>query len=82
MSHKQNFSLSIVIPCFNEERQVEKVVKTIPSWIDNIVIVEDKSEDGTKKIVQRLAKKRKVVGIYHQVKIPYQKDIPVQSFAK
>jgi glycosyltransferase involved in cell wall biosynthesis len=39
--------ISVVVPCFNEEHQIHKVVETMPVFVDHIVIVDDKSTDGT-----------------------------------
>jgi len=53
--------LSIVLPCFNEEQNIEGTMTNLSSWIQRegieaeIVIVDDGSTDGTWAIVQRLA---------------------------
>lgn len=43
----KNKVISVVVPCFNEEHQLHKVVNTMPDYVDHIVIVDDKSTDGT-----------------------------------
>lgn len=53
--------LSIVLPCFNEEQNIEGTITDLCSWVERerveaeIVIVDDGSTDGTWGIVQRLA---------------------------
>lgn len=52
--------LSVVIPCFNESSTIEQVVhKVVALEIDfeiEIIVVDDFSTDGTRKIVERLGK--------------------------
>ncbi len=42
----------VVVPAYNEEKQIEKVIETMPDFIDKIVIVDDKSQDKTVEIVR------------------------------
>jgi glycosyltransferase involved in cell wall biosynthesis len=46
--------ISVVVPCYNEEHQIHKVVETMPDFVDHIVIVDDKSKDGTAARVKEL----------------------------
>ena len=50
-------AIAVVIPCFNVEKEIEKVVEGIPSWIDEIVLVNDASSDGTAAIIEELKEK-------------------------
>ena len=45
-------TIAVVIPCYNEETQIEQVIHTMPDYVDKIVIVDDCSEDNTAKLVQ------------------------------
>lgn len=45
-------SVSVVVPCYNEESQITRVIDTMPDYVDWIVIVNDKSEDRTSEIVR------------------------------
>ena len=45
-------TIAVVIPCYNEETQIEQVIHTMPDYVDKIVIVDDFSEDNTAKLVQ------------------------------
>jgi glycosyltransferase involved in cell wall biosynthesis len=44
--------VSVVVPAHNEEGQIGKVIQSTPEFIDYIVIVDDKSSDGTAAVVQ------------------------------
>jgi len=50
-------TVGVVVPTYNEEKQIEEVITTIPSFVDRIVVVNDKSTDKTVKIVKKLIKK-------------------------
>ncbi len=47
-------SICIVIPAYNEEKQIGHVIARLPEWVDFIVVVNDKSTDRTSQVVQRL----------------------------
>jgi len=49
-------SVCVVVPCHNEESQIEKIVKTMPEYVDKIVIVDDKSSDSTVSVARALQK--------------------------
>ena len=51
--YKEN-SVGVVVPAYNEETQIGKVVETMPAFVDHIVIVNDKSTDATSKVVAEL----------------------------
>ncbi|MDG9668253.1 glycosyltransferase family 2 protein [Hahella sp. CR1] len=46
----------VVVPCYNEETQIAKVIETMPGFVDGIVVIDDKSQDSTCKVVDALAK--------------------------
>lgn len=43
--------ICVVVPAFNEEVQIVKVLETMPPWVDRIVVVDDASTDNTAAIV-------------------------------
>jgi len=47
--------IAVVIPCYNEETQIQRVIATMPEYVDRIVVVDDFSNDNTAEIVQNLA---------------------------
>ncbi|MBN1183045.1 MAG: glycosyltransferase family 2 protein [Bacteroidales bacterium] len=49
-----NKSVCIVIPCYNEESQIAKVVNTMPDFVDKMVIIDDVSKDKTVEVVKSL----------------------------
>lgn len=60
--------ICVVVPCHNEERQIGKVVATMPDFVDKIVIVDDLSRDGTVEVVEKLAQQdSRIVLIKHAV---------------
>ncbi|MBN1948358.1 MAG: glycosyltransferase family 2 protein [Candidatus Cloacimonetes bacterium] len=44
--------ITIVVPCFNEERQIIKVLNGIPEYIDQVIVIDDHSTDETNRIVK------------------------------
>jgi glycosyltransferase involved in cell wall biosynthesis len=44
----------VVVPAYNEETQIARVVETMPSFVDNIIIVNDCSKDRTSNVVREL----------------------------
>lgn len=44
---KQGRRISVIIPALNEERAIGRVIADIPSWVDEIIVVDNGSEDGT-----------------------------------
>jgi glycosyltransferase involved in cell wall biosynthesis len=56
-------TLSIVIPCFNEERYVEKLLRQVLSQrcVDEVIIVDDASTDGSLEIIRSIRDKRLVI---------------------
>ena len=51
-----DFTLSIVVPCYNEKDNIKKIVKKIlnsPVKNKEIIIVDDCSSDGTRDILEK-----------------------------
>ena len=47
--------IAVVVPAYNEERLIEKTIRSIPKLADKIIVVDDASVDSTARIVRRLA---------------------------
>jgi glycosyltransferase involved in cell wall biosynthesis len=63
-----NKKICAVIPCHNEETQIEGVVTTMPEYVDHLIIVDDLSKDRTVEKVKTLqAKNSKIVLIAHEI---------------
>src|SRR5688572_23933585 len=46
--------VSVVIPTLNEERNLRHVLPFVPEWVDEVVIVDGRSTDGTIAEARRL----------------------------
>ena len=69
MGQKEGRTLSIVIPCYNEEKNLVSLVKKVlESPIENkeIIVVDDCSTDGTRKILEEQVKPMISKLIYHK----------------
>ena len=58
--------LSVVVPVFNEEKTIEKIIKKVEradigKVKKEIIIVDDGSTDGTREILEKLSNKYKVI---------------------
>lgn len=47
-------TVAVVVPCYNEEKQISRVIETMPDFVDLIIAVNDKSTDATLKVLQGL----------------------------
>jgi glycosyltransferase involved in cell wall biosynthesis len=47
-----NYTIDVLIPAFNEENAVGKVIRDIPSWVRHVVVVNNNSNDQTKEVAQ------------------------------
>jgi len=54
--YKKN-SISVVIPCHNEEKGIELACKRIPKFVDEVVVVDNLSIDDTAKLARKLGAK-------------------------
>lgn len=46
--------IAVVVPCYNEETQIGRVVETMPGLVDCIIVIDDKSRDRTVEVVREL----------------------------
>jgi len=49
-----NKTIAVVVPCYNEESQIEMVINNMPGFVDRIVVVNDLSKDKTETVVKSL----------------------------
>lgn len=62
-----NKKICVVVPAHNEETQIGKVILTMPKFVDYIVIVDDKSKDGTVKVVEEYSSNNpKIILLKHE----------------
>jgi len=63
-----NKTIGVVVPAKNEETQIEAVLKTMPAYVDTIIVVDDASTDRTVKIVKQLcAHDTRIALVEHQI---------------
>ncbi len=48
----QEKSIAVIVPALNEERLIGRVISSIPSYVDHVIIVDDCSTDGTAGVVK------------------------------
>lgn len=44
-------TVAVVVPDYNEERLIGRVIETMPHYVDRIVVVDDASKDSTIDVV-------------------------------
>jgi glycosyltransferase involved in cell wall biosynthesis len=61
-------TVCVVVPAYNEEKLISRVIETMPEYVDKIVVVDDKSIDKTTEIVSKYAadSKGRVILIEHE----------------
>jgi glycosyltransferase involved in cell wall biosynthesis len=47
-------TICVVVPAYNEETQIKKVILNMPDFVDRIVVINDNSNDRTEEIVMDL----------------------------
>jgi glycosyltransferase involved in cell wall biosynthesis len=49
----RGLSVAVVIPAFNEERAIARAIRTVPGFVDRIIVVDDASRDRTGRLARR-----------------------------
>ncbi len=64
----KNKTVCVTVPCFNEETQVEKVITSMPDYVDHIVLVDDLSQDNTVEKIKKIKENNsRVILIEHEI---------------
>lgn len=50
----KGLSVSVVIPCFNEEHGIASVLRSMPDYVDQVIVVDNNSTDETGRIAQEM----------------------------
>ncbi len=48
----RNKVISVVIPCYNEAKSIDQVIKSLPKEIDEIIVVDNNSTDQTNRVAR------------------------------
>lgn len=61
-------TIAVIVPAHNEEKLIGKVLKTIPAFVDHIVVINDASSDQTGEVVKvHQREDSRVILIQHQI---------------
>ena len=71
----KGLTISVVIPCFNEEEGIAHVLQQMPEYVDETIVVDNNSTDGTAEVAQSLGARvihesRKGYGSAYQAGLP------------
>jgi glycosyltransferase involved in cell wall biosynthesis len=47
-----NHKIAVVIPVYNEDRFVKRVIETIPNYVDHVILVNDASTDNLSSVIK------------------------------
>ena len=50
----KNQSITVIIPCLNEEQGIEKVLRRMPDFVDEKIVVDNGSTDRTSEVAASL----------------------------
>jgi glycosyltransferase involved in cell wall biosynthesis len=52
----RGLNIAVVIPAHNEERLIRQTLETLPGFVDQAIVVDDHSSDGTAAVVEACAR--------------------------
>jgi len=53
----KSLSITVIIPCLNEEQGIETVLRAMPDFVDEVVVVDNNSTDRTSEVAASLGAK-------------------------
>src|SRR5665647_2650664 len=53
----KSLSITVIIPCLNEEQGIEKVLRAMPDFVDEVIVVDNNSTDRTSEVAIALGAK-------------------------
>src|SRR5436309_13164345 len=53
----KSLSITVIIPCLNEEQGIEKVLRAMPEFVDEVIVVDNNSTDRTSEVAASLGAK-------------------------
>ena len=48
----KNHSITVIIPCLNEEQGIDQVLRRMPPFVDQVIVVDNGSTDRTSEVAQ------------------------------
>lgn len=70
-----NKTIAVVVPAYNEEKQIGRVIESMPDFVDRIVIINDCSTDKTAEIVIKF-----ILSDLNKSELVLEKSIPEKNF--
>jgi len=53
----KDLSITVIIPCLNEEQGIERILRAMPEFVDEVVVVDNNSTDRTSEVAASLGAK-------------------------
>src|SRR6187455_3402100 len=50
----KDLRITVIIPCLNEEQGIEKVLRRMPEFVDQVIVVDNGSTDRTSEVARSL----------------------------
>src|ERR1051325_6485607 len=50
----KSLSITVIIPCLNEEQGIETVLRAMPDFVDEVIVVDNASTDRTSEVARSL----------------------------
>lgn len=67
----ENKSVAVVVPCYNEETQIGRVLSSMPEFVDCVIVISDCGTDGTCDVVRQFisetAGSERIVLLEHEI---------------
>lgn len=63
--NNRQYTISVIVSCYNEEGLIEKTLDGIPNFVDNIIVIDDASADNSLMVINKYRKKKLII-IKHQ----------------
>src|SRR3954454_9855115 len=53
----KSLTITVIIPCLNEEQGIERVLRSMPEFVDKVIVVDNNSTDRTSEVAASLGAK-------------------------